>query len=78
MEIAYMVTLILVLGGNAPETRVVAQGITTKEDCAFRVKTMTDMPPSLVDDVTGRKIISQTYVCAPIDPKKFRRDLDNL
>lgn len=78
MEIAYMVTLVLVLGGATPETRVVSQGIVDKTECYFRTRTLNDLPPTIVDDVTGRKVLSRQYLCTPVDPVAIRRDIDKL
>ena len=78
MEVAYMVALVLVLGGDKPETRIVPQGIVDQKECAFRTKTLNERPPTMVDDVTGRKILSRQYVCVTVDPVAIRRDLDKL
>ena len=79
MDIAYMVALVLVLGGgDKPETRIVPQGIVDQQECAFRTKTLNDVPPTLVDAVTGRKVMSREYVCVPVSPTQIQTDLAKL
>lgn len=79
MNTAWMVVLVMVLGGGkAPETQVVVQGIVDQKECNFRATTLNDQPPATVDAATGRPILSRTYVCTPVSPADLQRDLDKL
>lgn len=79
MDIAWMLVVVSVLGGaEKPETRVVVQAITTKEDCNFRKNTMTGKTPVATDATSGRALMMETYVCTPVNPTQLSKDIARL
>ncbi len=79
MNTAWMVMMVLVLGGGkAPETRVIVDGIVEQNECYAKAKRLNAEPPEAVDDVTGRPLLSKTYVCTPVSVADLQHELDRL
>jgi hypothetical protein len=79
MDIIWLAVAVSILGGGSgPETRVVTQGVYSEKDCNSWKKALSELPPKAVDDVTGRSLLSKTYVCTPVDPKWLQTSLDKL
>lgn len=79
MQVAYLAISLVVLGGNnGPETQAIHQGFYDKAGCIEWKANMDKQSVGTIDRPTGRALLSQSFVCQPVDLDHLQGMIDSF
>lgn len=78
MQLAYLaVSLVILGGGKTPETQIIPQGYYDKAGCIEWKTNMDSQKRETVDPGSGRPLLSQQFICQPVDLDDMQRMIDS-
>lgn len=80
MQVAYLAVSLVILGGtngSGPETQVIPQGFYDKAGCIEWKANMDKQPIEAIHRPSGKALLSQSFVCQPVDLDHLQRMMDS-